>query len=79
MVHRWTLKIPPVLAKVFRNRQRPVGRSWRMDDIYIRVGGQWKYIYHAFDRLGKTVDFLLTAKRDGAAARRFFERAIDLG
>ena len=42
------------------------------------VGGQWKYLYRAVDKLGQTVDFLLTAHRDAAAARRFFERAIDL-
>jgi putative transposase len=77
-VHRWALKILPVLAKLFRNRKRPVGRSWRMDETYIRVGGQWKYLYRAVDPLGQTVDFLLTAKRDEAAARRFFERAIDV-
>lgn len=40
------------------------------------VGGQWKYLYRAVDRLGQTIDFLLTARRDVAAARRFFERAI---
>ena len=45
---------------------------------YVLVGGQWKYLYRAVDRLGQTVDFLLTARRDVAAARRFFERAIDL-
>ncbi len=49
-----------------------------MDETYIRVGGQWKYLYRAVDRLGHTVDFLLTAKRDHAAARRFFEQAIGL-
>ena len=73
-VHRWALKILPVLAKALRNRRRPVGRSWRMDETYIRVGGQWKYLYRAVDRLGQTVDFLLTACRDLAAARRFFGR-----
>lgn len=77
-VHRWALKMLPVLAKVFRRRQRPVGRSWRVDETYIQVGGQWKYLYRAVDKLGYTVDFLLTARRDVAAARRFFERAIDL-
>jgi putative transposase len=77
MVHRWALKILPVLAMVFRGRERPVGSSWRMDETYIKVGGQWKYLYRAVDRLGQTVDFLLTAHRDVAAARRFFERAID--
>lgn len=77
-VHRWALKILPTLAKVFRRRKAPVGRSWRVDETYIRVDGQWKYLYRAVDRLGQTVDFLFTAKRDLSAARRFFGRAIDL-
>jgi transposase-like protein len=77
-VHRWSLKILPVMAKVFRSRKRSVGLSWRMDETYIRVNGEWKYLYRAVDKLGHTVDFLLTAKRDHAAARRFFERAIGL-
>ena len=77
-VHRWAVKILPLLAQVFRGRKRPVGGSWRMDETYIKIGGQWKYLYRAVDRLGHTVDSLLTAKRDVAAARRFFERAIDL-
>jgi len=75
-VHRWSLKILPVLAKVFRARKHPVGRSWRVDETYVRVAGQWKYLYRAVDRLGQTVDFLLSARRDEAAARRFFERAM---
>ena len=49
-----------------------------MDETYIKVAGQWKYLYRAVDRHGDTVDFLLTAKRDLAAARRFLERAINL-
>jgi len=76
-VHRWALKILPVLAEVFRRRKHPVGTSWRVDETYILVGGQWKYLYRAVDKLGDTVDFLLTARRDLAAARRFFERAIN--
>jgi len=75
-VHRWAIKILPVLAAVFRRRKRPVGLSWRMDETYIKVSGQWKYLYRAVDRAGDAVDFLLTAKRDMSAARRFLERAI---
>src|SRR5664279_5274336 len=77
-VHRWALKMLPVLAAVFRQRKRSVGTSWRVDETYVLVGGQWKYLYRAVDKLGQTVDFLLTAHRDEAAARRFFERAINL-
>jgi transposase-like protein len=77
-VHRRSVKMLPVLAAVFRRRKHPVGTSWRVDETYVLVGGQRKYLYRAVDRLGQTVDFLLTARRDVAAARRFFERAIDL-
>ena len=77
-VHRWAIKILPVLAAVFRRRKRPVGTSWRMDETYIKVAGRWKYLYRAVDRDGHTIDFLLRAQRDCVAARRFLERAIDL-
>ena len=77
-VHRWAIKILPVLAAVFRRRKRPVGVSWRMDESDIKVAGQWKYLYRAVDRDSHTIDFLLRAKRDCAAARCFLERAIDL-
>src|SRR5664279_4850616 len=77
-VHRWAIKVLPVLAAVFRRRKHPVDRSWRMDETYIKVSGQWKYLYRAVDRAGDAVDFLLTAKRDLAAARRFLARAINL-
>ena len=66
------------LAAVFRRRRRPVGTNWRMDETYIKVSGEWKYLYRAVDRAGHTIDFLLRGKRGLAAARRFFERAIDL-
>lgn len=77
-VHRWALKMLPVLAAVLRRRKLPVGSSWRVDETCVRVGGQWKYLYRAVDKLGQTVDFLQSAHRDETAARRFFERAIDL-
>jgi len=77
-VHRWAVKILPVLALGLRRRKRPTGASWRMDETYLLVQGQWKYLYRAVDKAGATVDFLLRAKRDHAAARTFFERAINL-
>jgi len=76
-VHHWSLKILPILAAVFRRRKRLVGTNWRLDETYIRVAGEWKYLYRAVDKSGDTVDFLLTAKRDLAAARRYLESAIN--
>src|SRR5476649_2620597 len=76
-VHRWALKLLPVLEKAFRRCKRPVGKSWRVDETYVKVKGQWKYLYRAVDKAGNTVDFLLRARRDKEAARRYFEKAID--
>jgi putative transposase len=75
-LHRWALKLSPVLEKAFGKRKRPVGRSWRMDETYIKVKGEWKYLYRAVDKAGNTVDFLLRAHRDKAAAMGYFEKAI---
>src|ERR1700731_780324 len=75
-VHRWALKLLPVLEKAFRRHKRPVGKSWRVDETYIKVKGQWKYLYRAVDKDGNTIDFLLRAHRDKAAARRYFEKSI---
>ena len=82
-LNRWVLKDTPALDKEFRQRKRSVGTSWHMalgqplDETYIRVKGQWKYLYRAVDKVGNTVDFLLTAKRDRKAALRFLRKAID--
>jgi putative transposase len=75
-VHRWVIKMVPLLEKAFRHHKRPVGKSWRMDEMYIRVKGQWKYLYRAVDKAGNTIDFLFRAKRDKVAARRFIDKAI---
>jgi putative transposase len=75
-VHRWAMKLLPMLEKTFRRYKRSVGKSWRMDETYIKVKGQWKYLYRAVDRDGNTVDFLLCARRDRHAAQRYFERSM---
>jgi transposase-like protein len=75
-VSRWAIRFLPLLEKTFRKYKHPVGGSWRMDETYIKVKGVWKYLYRAVDRDGKTIDFLLTAKRDKAAAKRFFDKAM---
>ena len=76
-LNRWVLKFTPAFDKTFRQRKRAVDTSWRLDETYIRLKGQWKYLYRAVDKAGRTVDGLLTAKRDRKAASRFLRKAID--
>ncbi|MFQ6251749.1 IS6 family transposase [Yersinia enterocolitica] len=75
-LHRWVIRLVPLLDKDFRRHKCTVGRRWRVDETDIRIKGQWKYLYRAVDTAGQTVDFLLTARRDAAAALRFFRKAI---
>ena len=75
-VHRWAIKLLPALGQASGPRKQEVGRSWRMDETYIKVKGEWKYLYRAVDKAGDTVDFLFCAKRDKAAAWRHFEKTI---
>src|SRR5258707_13308839 len=74
--HRWAIKLLPELEKAFRRCKRAVGKSWRMDETYVKVRGEWKYLYRAMDKEGHTVDFLLRARRNKAAARQYFEKSI---
>ena len=66
-------------SQILRNATKryalPVGDSWRVDETYLKVRGQWVYLYRAVDRQGRTVDFLLSKRRDIAVAKRFFARA----
>ena len=75
-INRWVIKYSPQLEEAFHRRKRPVWVSWRMDETYIKVKGQWRYLYRAVDTQGQTIDFLLTAHRDKAAALRFLKKAI---
>jgi putative transposase len=75
-VHRWAIKLLPALEKAFRQCKRAVGKSWRMDETYVKVRGEWKYLYRAVDKEGNTVDFLMRARRNKAAAQRYFEKSI---
>jgi putative transposase len=75
-VNRWVVKYSPQLEEAFHRRKRPVWISWRMDETYIKVKGQWCYLYRAVDKHGQTIDFLLTEHRDKEAALRFLKKAI---
>ena len=75
-VFRWVQEYSPEIDKRFRSHLRPTNDSWRVDETYILVKGKQKYLYRAVDSQGNTLDFLLTAKRDALAAKRFFRKTL---
>ncbi|CAA9426376.1 Transposase and inactivated derivatives-like protein [uncultured Leptolyngbya sp.] len=75
-VFRWVQHYSPAIDKRCRRYLRPTNDSWRVDETYIKVKGKWKYLYRAVDSAGNTLDFLLTAKRDAVAAKRFFHKTL---
>src|SRR5580698_9457961 len=75
-VRDWEAKLTPALAEELRrSRKGKVGRSWYIDETYIQVHGDWKYLYRAIDRDGALVDVMLSEHRDLAAAKAFFRSA----
>ena len=76
-VHRWVLRFSPWLLKNFNLRKRAVTRKWHVDETYIKVRGQWMYLYRAIDGVGDTVEFHFSEHRDLQAAKRFFRQALD--
>jgi putative transposase len=75
-VNRWVVKHPPTLESKFRHAKKVVGKSWRMDETYIKVKGEWVYYYRAVDKEGQTIDFFLSKTGDTNAALTFFKKAI---
>ncbi len=75
-IHRWVLSYAPELDKRVRPHLRLTNDSWRVDETYIGIKGEWKYLYRAVDSAGNTLDFMLSAKRDGKAAARFFHQVL---
>jgi IS6 family transposase len=73
---RWVQAYAATLEKRVRRHLRPCTGSWRVDETYIKVKGVWTYLYRAVDSLGQTIDFLLSVRRDAAAAKRFFRKAL---
>lgn len=75
-VYRWVQAYAPELDKRCRPHLRPTNDSWRVDETYIEVKGESKYLYRTVNSLGNTLDFMLSAKRDARAAERFFRKTL---
>lgn len=75
-IQRWAENFLPLVENRVKRRKKRVNGSWRMDETYVKVKGDWVYLYRAVDTEGNTIDFLLCKNRDKKAAKRFFKKAI---
>lgn len=75
-LNRWALHFAPLLEQKSKQYERPVHRSWRMDETYIKIKGKWRYLYRAVDKYGATIEFMVSKKRDRTAAKTFFRKAF---
>src|SRR4030081_3865949 len=73
---RWVQRYAPEFEKRWRRFAPAVYRLWRVDETYVKIRGEWCYLYRAVDRAGRTVDFRLSSNRDVAAAKAFFRKAV---
>jgi transposase-like protein len=75
-VYRWVQRFTPLLAEAAQPCRHAIGDRWHVDETYLKVGGNWHYLYRAIDQFGQVIDVLLSPKRYDGAARRFFARAL---
>ena len=75
-IMRWVHQYGPELDTRIRPHLRPTNDSWRVDETYIKVKGQWTYLYRAVDSEGDTIEFHLSKTRDKQAAKDFFKKAL---
>ena len=75
-VQKWVVYYSPKLEAEFRKNKKITGQSWKMDETYVKVSGRWVYLYRAVDSEGKTIDFMLSDKRDRKSVLKFFKKAI---
>jgi putative transposase len=76
-LNRWFIEYSPLLENEFRkNYKNKTSSSWRMDETYIKVKGEWNYLYRAVDKEGDTIEFMLSKNRDESSAKAFFTKAI---
>ena len=76
IILRWVQHYSPEFERRWKRYARPVGGSWRMDETYVKVRGEWVYLYGAVDKAGKTVDFFLSRPQDVNAAKAFLSKAM---
>jgi transposase-like protein len=70
------LRFTPLLTDAARPCRHVVGDRWQVDETYVKVAGQWRYVYRSIDQFGQVIDVFVSARRDATAAHRFFQRAI---
>src|SRR5215468_11653702 len=75
-VWRWVQRYAPEMERRLRSRLKPTTDSWRVDETYIRVKGQWRYLYRALDSAGATLDFLLSAKQNAAESKALLGQSL---
>jgi transposase, IS6 family len=78
-VYRWVQRSTPEFIEAARPCRHAPGDRWFVDETYLKVAGQWAYLYPAVDQHGQVIDALLSVRRDLAAVRRFFARALGIG
>ena len=78
-VYRWVQRYTPLLIDAARPCRHAPGDRWFVDETYAKVAGRWVYLYRAIDQFGQVIDVLVAEKRDLAATRRFFARALEHG
>jgi IS6 family transposase len=75
-IFRWVQRYAPEINKRIRQHLKMSGTSYRVDETYIKVGKSCKYLYRAVDKEGNTIEFMLSARRDVSAAKRFFKKMM---
>ena len=75
-IRRWCLKFGQQYANSLRRRRPRPGDKWHLDEVFIKINGEQKYLWRAVDQDGMVLDILLQHRRDKAAARRFFRRLL---
>jgi transposase-like protein len=78
-IYRWVQTFTPEFIDAARATRHAAGDRWFLDETYVKIAGRWTYLYRAVDQHGQVIDVLLSQRRDGAAARAFFTRAMRFG